>query len=229
MAASKRKWVIEGHEHGRRGRTNGKVAGSRTRSSGREVDVVPSKPEAPSFPSLARQEEVASPPSALTRALLLAAAGLPPKLIADVVDFPPEMADAFRQHITAFLEMHGFSSRDNVEYAGPWSGPAMIEGYLGISRQALAKKRRVRSLLGVPFRNGKFYYPTRQFRDGAVLPGLKDVLDALSVGDDDPETWALWMAGQPADGERTNWDELRDGNVDLLVMLARRDAARWAA
>lgn len=72
------------------------------------------------------------------------------------------------------------------------SSPEMLSaaaagGEIGISRQAIDKRRRNGALLALPA--GKDYrYPAWQFAAGATVPGLKDVLRAL--GDIDP--WAKY-------------------------------------
>ncbi len=49
---------------------------------------------------------------------------------------------------------------------------------LGISRQAVDKRRRERTLLAV-LRGSDFHYPVAQFTDGEVVPGLREVLAAI--------------------------------------------------
>jgi hypothetical protein len=139
--------------------------------------------------------------------------------------------DRLRSVFKISLDLVGSGDR-LTDRQGPWVSAASVMEGLQVGRAALAKQRTAHRILGVRFADRTFYYPSRQFRDGRVIDGLRQVLDALAVGSDDPDTWAAWMAG-PADAAEPEgdsmWDLLREGEVDAVVREARRDAARWAA
>ncbi|GHD46854.1 hypothetical protein D9V29_09230 [Mycetocola manganoxydans] len=115
---------------------------------------------------------------------------------------------------------------NNVEYAGPWIGAQRVQDLLHIDTPELARRLANREILGCVFRSGNTFFPSRQFLNGGVVPGLKDVLDLLMEGDPDRETCVLWLAGSPGDGI-SNWDHLRAGRLQLVLKEAQRDASRW--
>ncbi|HEU0051617.1 MAG TPA: hypothetical protein VFQ39_00525, partial [Longimicrobium sp.] len=63
------------------------------------------------------------------------------------------------------------------EAGGAWSS-AEVGKLLGITRQAVDKRRRNGRLLAVRNAHGDHVYPIRQFADGAVVPGLDRFLSA---------------------------------------------------
>jgi hypothetical protein len=68
---------------------------------------------------------------------------------------------------------------------------AQVADLLGLSRQAVDKRRRSGRLLGVETGRRGFAYPAWQFTDNGVLPGLEDVLQDLS--DHDPWMQLIFM------------------------------------
>ena len=91
---------------------------------------------------------------------------------------------------------------------------------LGVTRQAIDKRRREGRLLAIPIAAHRYEYLAWQFADGRVLPGLEDVLAAFTMRD--PWTLAGWFLGTNSvlDGERP-LDVLRRGDV----LHVRRAAA----
>lgn len=88
---------------------------------------------------------------------------------------------------------------------------------LGVSRQALSKRRLSGTVLGIP-RGNRFVYPAWQFDDGSTLDGLAEVLSALPAS-----PWArLRFFVSPNDGLEgaRPIDRLRAGHVDEVVDIA---------
>lgn len=83
---------------------------------------------------------------------------------------------------------------------------------LGISRQAVDKRRRARQLLALPMGKSRYSYPAWQFSENGVLPGVEEVLQAFQ--DEAPWSQAAFFLGGNTvlDGQRPI-DELRRGNV----------------
>jgi hypothetical protein len=108
-----------------------------------------------------------------------------------------------------------------VVLAQPGAGP--------ISKQAVEHRRRRRTVLALQTSDGRWIYPTWQFRDHEVMPGLADV---LAVFDEHP-SWSVgtWLTtpSKDLDGRTAvQWlEERRDR--DHLLRLARHTAHRWAA
>lgn len=83
---------------------------------------------------------------------------------------------------------------------------------LGISRQAVDKRRRARQLLALPMGKSRYLYPTWQFAEKGVLSGLEEVLQAFQ--DDAPWSQAAFFLGENTIlGGKRPLDELRRGNV----------------
>jgi hypothetical protein len=122
----------------------------------------------------------------------------------------------------------------------PWSdivGPCYTSGALqreiDRGRGALSKAVSELRALRLETADHQTLYPSFQVRNGALVPGLQDVLVALREGINDPWTWAQWLTAQPQgrDGEerRRHIDELIDGDIDEVVTAAKQAAAAWAA
>ena len=90
---------------------------------------------------------------------------------------------------------------------------------LGISRQAVDKRRRAGRLIGLSLGRRGFAYPVWQFQDGEVLPGLDRVLRQLD--NDAPWVWVLFLLNPH---ERlagaTPLAALRQGRVDEVLAVA---------
>jgi len=89
--------------------------------------------------------------------------------------FQGALADAVRRGRPKWLEV--MASEGGVVSA------QQMGTLLGISRQAVDKRRRTGTLLGFQDRGTAYLYPVWQVRDGAVLPGLERVLAALKEGE----------------------------------------------
>ena len=90
----------------------------------------------------------------------------------------------------------------------------------GVSRQALEKRVKEGSLLAIPGPSNRRRYPTIQFTDDGVVPGLKKVQEALPTRN----PWAvLNFLVHPDDRLRGRKpiDVLRNGDVELVVSAAR--------
>ena len=110
----------------------------------------------------------------------------------DLAPVPPERLVAER---AARARTAGFRA-ELAERAGGMYGRADVAEALGVTPAAIDKQRQRRQILGVPYGN-EIRYPAAQFRDGAAVPGLKPILDAL----DDMNPWGqLQLLAAPLDG-----------------------------
>lgn len=123
-------------------------------------------------------------------------------------------------------------STRSADVIGPCYDTGGLTAWLGITKQAIEKRRRRHQLLGLQ-QEGRWAYPAWQFTaTGQTIPGLTAVLTVLSPGTTDSWAWALWMSARlPEQLEgKSVWQWLRDGgSVDEAVSLARSDAASWSA
>jgi hypothetical protein len=91
----------------------------------------------------------------------------------------------------------------------------------GVSRQSVEKKVREGALLAVPGPSNRRRYPTMQFADGALLPGLKKVQAALPTRNG----WSvLNFLVHPNNllEQRRPIDLIKAGEVDVVVKAAAR-------
>ena len=117
------------------------------------------------------------------------------------------------------------------EVTGPFYDTTGLTRWLGVSRQALHQRVKGGSLLGCPLDDGSIVYPAWQFLDnGAIVPGLSEVLKALGSGTSDGWQMALWLSAAneelggvpPREWLRTNRSR------EPVVTLAEQVAAGWA-
>ncbi|MEA2525415.1 MAG: hypothetical protein QOF33_3601 [Thermomicrobiales bacterium] len=97
---------------------------------------------------------------------------------------------------------------------------AEVAKLLGLSRQAVDKRRRAGRLLGLSIGRRGFLYPTWQFTESGVLPGLEEVLEDLS----DHDSWMQLVFMLTPDAwldEETPLAELRRGNLDRVRIAAQ--------
>lgn len=99
---------------------------------------------------------------------------------------------------------------------------------LGISRQAVNKRRQAGQLLALPLGRHGYAYPVWQFSGGDVLPGIPATLDMLV--DHDPWMLARFFlsANKRLDDTRP-LDALRRGEVDAVLRAAAAYGEHGAA
>lgn len=111
---------------------------------------------------------------------------------------------------------------------GPFYDTAGLVKWLGVTKQAIAYRVEHKSLLGVRSSDGHWMYPSFQFTtDGASLPRLSEVVNAIDPGKTDAWQTAIWL-NHPAprfDG-MTPAEALRTDMAEAVVATARRIKAR---
>lgn len=123
-----------------------------------------------------------------------------------------------------------------AEQVGPTfydtAGVAVVLGGPGadpVSKQAVEQRRNRRTLLALQTSDGRWIYPTWQFHNHEVLPGLAEVLavfaehSSWSVG-----TWLTTPSTELDGMTAVQWLEAGADRTHLLS-LSRHTAARWAA
>jgi hypothetical protein len=89
--------------------------------------------------------------------------------------------------------------------------------FLGISREAVNKRRQQGKLIGLPA--GRSYrYPVWQFQDGKTLTGLETVLQAIKV--QDPWMQVAWMLNSNLRLGQRPLDALRSGEIEPVEQVA---------
>ncbi len=95
---------------------------------------------------------------------------------------------------------------------------------LGVSRQAVDKRRKAGTLLGVPHPRG-VQYPSVQFVKGEVLLGIPGVLHALAAHHPADQLAFILTPNQRLDGKRP-LDMLRLGAIERVHLVARAEGTK---
>lgn len=113
-----------------------------------------------------------------------------------------------------------------VEAAGGLLTAEAVARLLGVTRQAVDKRRAAGRLLALRIR-GDWHYPAAQFQDGEVVPGLADLLGRMGR-DGGWSVLDFLLAPDDALGGMTPLDALRAGDtagVDRLVRARGTDVS----
>lgn len=98
-------------------------------------------------------------------------------------------------------------------------GARKVAELLGISRQAVDKKRNTGALLAI--KSGREYaYPSFQFKEGEILEGVQEVLKSLKV----MGVWTKFnflVSRDSGLGNRTPLQALQEGEIEKVKRLAR--------
>ena len=136
-------------------------------------------------------------------------------LSASPIAIDPEDADPL---IRAKLRGIEHRKRILLQLGGTLSAEG-VAGLIGISRQAVDKRRSQNQLIGLIQGRRGYAYPAFQFEDGKTLAGLKEVLDAL--GDQDPWMQSIFFANR---NDRLNGktpiEALRQGDLESVLRAA---------
>lgn len=110
----------------------------------------------------------------------------------------------------------GLAAKETLrELAGGFRPTGWVAEHLGISRQAVDKRRKAGKLLAVEAADGTFAYPMCQFTSDGVVPGLEDALAALQV--ESPwERLSALVNPSPALGGRSVLSVLETGRSEKV-------------
>ena len=103
-----------------------------------------------------------------------------------------------------------------------------VATHLGLSRQAVDKRRRAGKLIGLSLGRRGYAYPAWQLGLEGVLPGLEATLTSLNVHD----PWmraAFFLSGDPRLDGATPLEGLRRGNVEAVRRAASAYGEHGAA
>lgn len=133
----------------------------------------------------------------------------------------PEMVDRTDpEQILAGARARGLEARQQLLDAegGAWT-VEQVASHLGLSRQAVDKRRKAGKLLGLTMGRRGFLYPSWQFARRGVLPGWETILRELAAHD--PWAQVIFMLS-PSDrlSEQRPLDVLRHERVDEVKEAA---------
>lgn len=103
-----------------------------------------------------------------------------------------------------------------------------VAEYLGITPQAVNKRRALRQLVGLTFRKRGYVFPAWQFTDRGTVPGLEQVLLALA-GHDEWMQNVFFVNPNTRLGGRRPLDLLREGEIPEVLDAAREFGQHGAA
>jgi hypothetical protein len=96
---------------------------------------------------------------------------------------------------------------------------SQVSSVLGITRQAVDKRRIRYALLAVPNGSGEYVYPACQFTADGVVPGLEEVLRAFRIRSPWTQLSAL-LSPAPALAGKTIVDALKSGAIEKAAAIA---------
>jgi len=96
---------------------------------------------------------------------------------------------------------------------------SQVSSVLGITRQAVDKRRGRRALLAVPNGSGEYVYPACQFTSDGVITGLEEVLRAFQIRSPWTQLSVL-LASAPALGGKTILEALKSGVIERAIAIA---------
>ncbi len=99
---------------------------------------------------------------------------------------------------------------------------------LGLSREAVDKRRQAHALLALSMGRHGYRYPAWQFTKSGTLPGLKDVLQALAPHDQWMQI-AFFVSKNPRLNDATPIDVLKAGNLKRVLDAAQAYGEHGAA
>jgi hypothetical protein len=109
--------------------------------------------------------------------------------------------------------------RELLTSGGGGLSSSQVASALGITRQAVDKRRGRRALLAVPNGSGEYVYPACQFSADGVIPGIEDVLRAFRIRSPWTQLSVL-LAPAPALAGKTIVEALKSGTVERAVAIA---------
>ena len=112
-----------------------------------------------------------------------------------------------------------------TEQVGPFLDTEGVSKLLdGVSRQAVSQRVRAGRLLALRTGNGRLVYPLWQFRQGALLAGLPEVLTAAGLDPERPTTgWTLasWLCTEDPELGGAPRELLAAGRAEEVLDAAR--------
>ncbi len=118
----------------------------------------------------------------------------------------------------AFIRGYEAKRKLIEEHGGTLSAEKVGE-LLGITRQAVEKRRQAGKLLALTIGRHGYRYPAWQFNESGTLPGLEQVLSVLASHDKWMQT-AFFVSRNPRLNGRTPQEMLEAGELDRVLNAA---------
>jgi hypothetical protein len=137
------------------------------------------------------------------------------------LEHPSTVGVLEREDPLAEARLRGLRARDQILSAeGGTLSAGRVADHLRISRQAVDKRRQAGKLIGLDIGRHGYAYPSWQFDERGVLPGLQDVLSNMRIRDPWMQA-GFFLSGDPRLQGATPLERLRHGDVDAVVLAAR--------
>jgi biotin operon repressor len=125
-------------------------------------------------------------------------------------------------------KLRGVEHRKRIlEKLGGTLSAEQVSELIGISRQAVDKRRSQNQLIGLTQGKRGYAYPAFQFENGKTIDGLKEVLDALSGHD--PWMQSIFFANDNDRLSSTPVDALHQGKTEAVIRAAEAYGEQGAA
>jgi hypothetical protein len=151
------------------------------------------------------------------------------EVILDALNASPKIGELVAEDPFAAAKLRGLKRKQQMlEQAGGTFSSEEVAKAIGISRQAVDKRRLSNQLLALTQGKRGYGYPRFQFEDGKTLKGLEEVLSQLKTLD--PWMQLIFFA-TPNERLRgtTPIEALRQGDSELVIEAARGYGEQGAA
>jgi hypothetical protein len=149
-----------------------------------------------------------------------AAASTDQEAMLRILEAPEMAAPASDAATIAAARAAGIEARDQLLNAqgGSWSVERVAK-YLVLTRQAVDKRRKANKLIGLAVGRHGYLYPAWQFSRSGTVPGLEDVLRALSRHDPWSQVIFMLSPNDRLDGV-TPLEALKKGQAEAVTIAA---------
>jgi hypothetical protein len=165
------------------------------------------------------EESIVNATAAPTNLTVLVRALSSGELLEDLKAAEP-LAPAFIRGIEA--------KRRLIEENGGTLNAEHVSQHLGITRQAVEKRRRAGKLIALTMGRHGYRYPVWQLTKSGVLPGFDKVLAVLASHDEWMQT-AFFVSANPRLGGRTPIETLKAGELESVLDAAEAYGEHGAA
>jgi 2-keto-3-deoxy-L-rhamnonate aldolase RhmA len=150
-------------------------------------------------------------------------------MLLEILTLPEALSTLTSSDPLASAKLRGLMVKQQLLEAsgGCISSPQAAE-MLGISRQAIDKRRRSGKIIGLPSGKNRFVYPVWQFTTGDTLPGLETTLQNLSVRDPWMQIAFMLNGNFRLDG-MSPLEALKQGKLKEVIVAAQMYGEQGAA
>jgi hypothetical protein len=151
------------------------------------------------------------------------------QVLVEALSASPILSELREAGPLAKAKLRGLAGRKRViEQMGGTLTAEEAAGLLGITRQAVDKRRKQQQLIGLTQGKRGYAYPSFQFEDGKTIAGLAEVLRALEEHDPWMQLMFFANGNSRLDGA-TPLEALHQGKLDSVIRVAEIYGEQGAA